>query len=410
MQNNKSNFIKLWLSDAAYAVASALSTGSVLTAFFLRGGISEGQIGGYLSVIQLVNFAISMLLAGVSSRSKDTRRPLFRITAVSGAVTALHALFCLFGTDTPVFFPTVLLIGCVIAILTALRTIYSYKLPCEVMDLRYYSVYAGYQGLFIGAAGISVGFLLPLFYEHYSFMTVTGCAFALSGIFHLLSATLVYRLVPCGTTDTPDETQLESRGGSVFAGVAALWKHKAFRALLLPNILRGFGAGLISMYSVFVISEGIFTEETVSLTTAALNIGTLLSCFIYVWAVRKIGIPMTGLLGCTVFVLLCFSVLGSPMVCLILYTAAYVGYNMVCCAIPDMIYRSVGSDIISLFQTWRLAMTQLGLTVSTALYSILIEQISVIWILVIGTAAFLLCGVGYYLYYKVYSKDAFLVS
>ncbi len=410
MLNNKLNFIKLWLSDAAYAAASALSTGSVLTAFFLRGGISEARIGGYLSVIQLVNFVISMLLAGVSSRSKDTRRPLFGITVISGGVTALHALFCLFGTDTPIFFPTVLLIGCVIAILTALRTIYSYKLPCEVMDLRYYSIYAGYQGLFIGAAGISVGFLLPLFYERYSFMAVTGCAFALAGIFHLISAIFVYRLVPCGSSETAKDTPAEARGVSAFAGVVALWNHKTFRALLLPNILRGFGAGLISMYSVFVISEGIFTEETVSLITAALNIGTLLSCFMYVWAVRKIGIPMTGLLGCAVFVLLCFSVLGSPMVCLVLYTVAYIGYNVVCCAIPDMIYRSVGSDIISLFHTWRLAMTQLGLTAATALYSVLIAHVPIIWILVIGTAAFMLCGVGYYLYYKVHMSDNFVVS
>ena len=66
MVTNKSNFIKLWLSDAAYAAASALSTGSVLTAFFLRGGMSESQIGGYLSVVQCVAVTANKQLININ--------------------------------------------------------------------------------------------------------------------------------------------------------------------------------------------------------------------------------------------------------------------------------------------------------------------------------------------------------
>ena len=400
MKHQNNNFIKLWLSDAAYAAASALSTGSVLTAFFMRGGMSEGQIGGYLSVIQFVNLAVSLLFAGAASRVKDTRRPLFYLTAASGIVTALHAIFCMVGTEIPLFEPAVFLLGCMIAVLTALRTIYIYKLPCDVIDLRYYSVYAGYQGLFIGVAGISVGFLLPLFYERFSFMAVTGTAFALAGVFQFLSSVFLYRLIPIKDADRDAQEAVTPKKYTLVSGVAALWKNDIFRSLLRPNILRGFGAGIISMYSVFVISAGIFSEETVSLTTAAMNIGTLISCFVYVRAVRKVGIPMMCLIGSALFGLICFSVIGSSVVCLVIYTIAYIGYNVVCCAIPDLIYRSVGAEIISLFQTWRLAMTQLGLSLATALYGLLVERIPVVLIIVLGTAAFLFCGIAYYRYYR----------
>jgi len=76
------NFFKLWFSDATYAAASALSTGSVFSAFLIHNGITEGQVGFYLAVTQFVNLTISILLAGVSAGVRDTSNPQLLLTMI----------------------------------------------------------------------------------------------------------------------------------------------------------------------------------------------------------------------------------------------------------------------------------------------------------------------------------------
>lgn len=402
MVTNKSNFLKLWLSDATYAAASALSAGSVLTAFLMRVGMSEGQIAAYLSVTQFVNLAISLLFAGAASTVRDTRKPLLWLTVVSGALTVCHIVFCFSDFRDLLTFALVVILGCFQAAITALRTIYIYKLPCDVMDLQYYSVYAGYQGLFTGAAGIGIGFLLPLFFTRYSFMLVSGFAFAAAGILLVLSGVCLWVLQPIVKTEEESASSAARPMGrwSIIDDLRRLAGNREFRCLLVPNILRGFGGAMIGIYAVLVIRAGILQEETASLLTAAMYIGTLLSCFAYVFCVKRFGIPQTCLFGGILFCLVCFSLIGGSTVCVILYTAAYIGYNIVCCAIPDLIYQSVSSDLISIFQTWRLAMTQLGLVAASALYGAMVESFSGVWLVLIGCAGYLVCAVWYFGYFK----------
>jgi len=403
MVTYKSNFLKLWLSDAAYASASALSTGSVLTAFLLRTGMSEGQIATYLSITQFVNLAISLLFSGASSYVSDTRKPLLWLTSISGVFTVCHIVFCF-----PIFhglltFAMILLLGCIQGTLTALRKIFIYKLPCDVMDLQYYSIYAGYQGLFIGVAGIGIGFLLTFFHARYSFMTVSGFAFATAGVLLVLSGVFLWNLHPIEKKkdDTGSaSSDLPKEKWSVINDLRRLLKNKEFRYLMIPNILRGFGESLIGIFAVIAIRESILSEETASLITAGTYIGTLLSCFAYVFCVKYIGIGKTCLCGGILFALVCLSLSGGSLVCIILYAVAYIGYNMVCCAIPDLIYRSVSSDLISIFQTWRLALTQLGLVLASAIYGFMIEAYDGFWLILIGCICYLVCALCYFCYFR----------
>ena len=187
---------------------------------------------------------------------------------------------------------------------------------------------------------------------------------------------------------------------SVINDLRRLIGNRDFLWLILPNILRGFGGAMIGIFSVLVIRDGILREETASLITAATYIGTLLSCFAYVFCVKRLGIPKTCLWGGILFCLVSLSLIGGSTVCVVLYTGAYIGYNMVCCAIPDLIYRSIGADLISIFQTWRLALTQLGLVMASALYSAMIASADGFWLILIGAAGYLACAVCYYCYFR----------
>jgi len=402
MITHKSNFLFLWLSDAAYAAASALSAGSVLTAFLLRAGISEGQIAVYLSITQFVSLAVSLLFSGAASYIRDTRKPLLWLTAAVGGLTVCRIAFCF-----PVFhgiltFAMILLLGCMQSVLSALRMVYMYKLPCDIMDLQHYSVYAGYQGLFTGAAGIGIGFLLPLFHARFSFMAVSAFAFAAAGVLLVLSGVFLRILRPIEKTAEDAESSGAARPKgvrSVITDFLRLLKSRDFRRLMLPNILRGFGDSLIGIFAVLAIRASILREENAALVTAGMYIGTLLSCFGYVFCVKRIGVPKTCICGGLLFCLVCTSLSGGSMGCVILYAIAYIGYNMVGCAIPDLIYKSISSDLISIFHTWRLALTQLGIVLASALYGIMIESFDGIWLLLIGSVGYLACAIGYCLHF-----------
>lgn len=395
------NFFKLWFSDATYAAASALSTGSVFSAFLIHNGITEGQVGFYLAVTQFVNLTISILLAGMSAGVRDTRKPLVLLTMISGLLNVFHITFCVTQLNGVLTFTLILILGCFQATITALRTIFLYKLPCEVIDLHYYSVYAGFQSLFTGVAGIGIGFLLPLFFDQYSFLTVCGWAFALASVMLVFSA-LGYSLLKPLEKPTQDKAIMEHSNNRqwILDDLRLLVKNNTFIQLLLPNIIRGFGDAMIGIYSVLVIQRGLLYEGNVSLITAAMNIGTLLSCFVYVFCVKHFGISKTCMGGGILFCVICLTFTGNSAACVVLFSISYIGYNMVCCAIPNFIYQSISSKLISIFQVWRLALSQLGLVLASVLYSTLIETVDSFWIVFMGAIAYLFCSTSYYRYFK----------
>jgi Na+/melibiose symporter-like transporter len=83
-----------------------------------------------------------------------------------------------------------------------------------------------------------------------------------------------------------------------------------------------------------------------------------------------------------------------------LFLVAYTGYNIVCCAIPDMVYRMVPADTVAAFHTWRMAFTTLGSVISTAVIGMISVFVPGYCILAGGAAAILICSAWYYFYYK----------
>jgi len=402
MTSKKTNFLKLWISDASYSAANALSTGSVFSAFLMRNGLTESQIAMYLSVTQTVNFVVSLLLAGAASAERDTRKPLLWLTAMTAVLTVCHIVFCIWSMQNILIFALVLLLGCLQAVITALRTIYIYKLPCEVIDMRDYTVLTGYQGLFTGIAGIGIGFLLPLFFEKYPYMTVCGAAFAAAGLLQMTSGCCIWKLHPMEKNNSTVQIAEEPTRikFSVVDDLLRLIRNKDFRWLLVPNILRGAGNAMISIFALLVIQAGILNEENVSLITAATSIASIISCFAYVFCVKHFNIPKTCLIGGILFCFFCLTHTRGSIMCVLMYAIAYIGYNMVSCAIPNMIYRSVSSDLISIFQSWRLALSQLGQVLALALFGMMMETVDGFWIILLTCIVYLAFTVWYYCYFR----------
>lgn len=386
----------MWTAGALTASCTSLTT--VLSAFYLYGGMTEGQISVYLAVAQVVNIAVSLLCAGITSASADSRKAAGWMYLLCGISWLPYIPICLFGLPVRLFTGAMFVLGLGTTVFSALRVIYDYKLPCEVLDMRFYSEYTAYLGLFSGIAGMVIGIGLPLVYDRLPYAGVTAAVFALAAACMALGAFCIVRMKPISAEAGPAEHQ--KIAVRPWQDLKRLLANRDFRVMLVPNTIRGVSAGLVSMLAVIALREEVLTQTNVTMMTAVNYAGTFLSCFLYVKLVRRFGIPVTGLVGAVLFCLVVAAMGGGTGWFLVVYGIAATGNNLAANAFPDMVYHSVPQEIISPFHTWRLALMALGTAISTPIFGALLPVVAAEVLLVIGAAGLLLCALGYYLFYR----------
>lgn len=397
----KKNLLLLWFSGTMVSAGASFSS-SVLTPYFLVGGMSESQISIYLSLLQVVNMIFPLMVAGIASDCTNSRRYAGAWYITQAVISTGFAVFCLIRVGAAVFFPMMLLIGSAAAMATAIQNVYHYKVPCEVIELEYYSVYVARSGIFNGIVGILIGLLLPFLYARMEYMTVTAIAFLSASVLTAGAGVILFVMkgknVPDGTEEKPAEKQ-HIRIHPI-ADLRRLLAHRDFRFLLIPNLARGFANGVMPLIAVIAMRLGALNEENAAMLTAAAQIGTLLSCLIYNLMVRSLGLSRTVLVGGVLMAFLPLCAFGQTFGFLVLYAIAYVGYYIISMAIPNMMYRAIPDDIISIYNTWRLTLNTVGSVVSTVLFGFLLEIVSPVWLLCLGFAGFLVCAIGHWLCYR----------
>jgi len=393
-QTVRFNIIKLWIIGALRAASTAFL--AMLSVYFLRNGMSEVQISFHSSLSQVVNLGASLLFAGVAAGFRSSGKARGMMLCIQAVLTAAYAIFCVWNASDNVFFIVILLIAAVLAVVSAVATIFDYKLPCEVMDIEYYSVYAAYAGLFSGAVGMVIGMLLPLLYQKIDFSLATGISILLSALCLVLAA-IVNKFLKLVHPGASDNMRIHFNPIDDFK---ILFSDSDFRALFFPNLIRGFGTGITALIAIIAIRSLQMPDGDVSLITAAANIGTILSSFLYVFFVKRIGIPKTGLVGALIWGVSCLCLLRGTAAFLILYCIAFVGKIIFDNALPDMIYQTVDAKIISPFHTWRLAITALGTAASTPIYAVLLDTVPTTLLFVFSSLCFILCALGYYIRYR----------
>ena len=398
MKRFSSNFVLLWLRDGLYCLATTLSSASVLQAFFLKMGMGEGTVSYYASFTQAVYLVFSLVFAGAADRSRRTKRATTRLFYANAASLLFQMTLCLLPESSAVFCVAAFAVGALINLCNTVRVIFDYKIVCEVIPVEKYSLYSSVSGIACGVAGILPGFLLPLLYARFDYTAVTLAVFAASGAFCLAAGVLngCLRLLP-GKEEEPPEEERKAPSSSVRAVLA----RPDFRRLALPNFVRGFGAGVVAILPLLAMKDAGVPKEQSALISGVMNAAMFLSCALY-GVLRQKGIRATtlGLAGSCLFFLLCAAFLGNSVLFLIVLFFAYFGYNVACYAIPDAVYQQVEENVISAYHTWRMALTTLGVVVSTALFGILTNVFSGTVLAVFGTVSFFACCLSYHLVFR----------
>lgn len=394
-QRDKYNLIKMWISGALRTISSSCL--AILPVFLLRNGLTEIQISFYNSLAQTVNLVISLSFSGITAYYKDSRPALAVLLLLQGLLSGLYALFGFVSMDLEILYVCVLGIASLLAVVSALFTIFDYKLPCEIMAMESYSTHVAYSSLFCGIVGTGISFILPILYREYSFFNVASICIVISGVALILASFVMLWLKPI---DDVSVSSIKQRVKfNPVKDILRLLKNYDFRFLFIPNILRGFGSGMLSIIALIALRGFSMEDGDVPLITAAANVGVFLSSFIYVFLVKRLGIPWTGLVGGILFGVICFSAFGNSVSFLVIYCVAQIGLHMVGNAIPNMIYCSIDSSIMSQFHTWRMILLALGSAIGTPVYAALLDKVPIIVLFIISSTATFLSVLGYYLLY-----------
>ncbi len=391
----RSNMIKMWGENVCRSASTAFL--SVTAAFFLFQGMTDLQIGFHASLTNIVGLIVSLSCSGAAAGFRDSRKPLGLLFILRAVFILGYALFCAVTVSSQVFYIMILIVGTLIAIETALRSIFEYKIPCEMLDMKYYSIHLGVSALVGGIIGAVIGFVLPMLYQRFDFLKITGLSLLLSAAFSLLGTLVNLWLKPLQNPAELPHTKLTI---NPIRDLKALLSDRDFRYLLIPNLVRGLGLGVISLAALVAVRGVNMAEGDTPMITSAANIGTMLSSFVYVFLTKRLGVPRTALFGSLLFGVVCFATLGGTTMFLLLYCIGFIGYNVVSNALPDMVYRTTDSSIISSFHTWRLAVSNVGTVFATTLYGWILDKVPAFVLFVLGFLGTLVCTGGYYLCYR----------
>lgn len=391
----KKNLILLWIRDALSGISGAFGSAAIIQGFLLHAGLSEEKIGIYVTFGTIVNFIASLGLSGAASATNKTVKISSFCFVLTGLVNAAYILPTLIKTNPSELFILVMAVTGLSSIVLAVKNIFEYKLPCEVINADVYAKYISVSGIVSGVVGLGCGVLITFLYRSSDFDKISVIVFLISS-FTIITAGILNvflkTLYPVKNTDKKKQ---------LFGQFKVLFSNRDFRILLLPNFLRGFGAALISLAAVLAVKTAGFREEECAVISSLASAGMLISCAVYLPMIRKCGRALTAFLGAAVFSLVIPAFLfESRPVFIVLYGIAYVGYNVTCNAIPDLIYRHISADLISPFQTWRIAILTLGTTAGTSLFGFMLARVSPVIILFIGVFGYFVCGTAYYIFYR----------
>lgn len=391
----RKNFILLWLRDALIAAAASLTSNSILSAFLLNAGLSEQRVSFYFSFITMVNLAASLLFSGAAGHSKSVIRSCSLFCVFSAISSVFLAIFCIRSLSAASIWIGVLLVGALLSAATAIRVVFEYQIPCEVIDKEQFPVYQSVSGVVGSVFGIAAGLAVSKLYLVMEFLPLTAGIFVTAGICLMGAAWANGSL----TVIHPSEPKTGENAVDLLKTAREVLSDCDFRKMLLPNFIRGIGMGVMAILPILAAESMNMNASELSLITVCTYISTLLGCVVYGFISEKWGAPMAAFLGSILFCLLIPAFSSGAIQFYILYSVSYIGYNIVCYCIPEIIFRSTKPEKVSAIQTWRMLVTTLGTTLSSALMGQLMGKIPTWTILLIGAAATLFCAGAYYVYY-----------
>lgn len=375
--------------------ALTLITGSVLQSFMLESGISEQRVASFVSILQVVQAIIMLFCSGLIDRMKS----LIKMTALMQISTfPMYIVLVAFSiwSDTPVDLKywCIMLIGVAVNIMISMNSIISYKLPFHIMDMKSY----GRIVAFSGAAGSLCGMLISLGMTYslarWDYFKVMGIIFGAGGIATVLASFFMSRMKELGSL--PKNNNNGTRKN--------LFLYRPFYILLIPNLLRGIGTGILGLVVMIGYYYDILDSTTSSYLVVVTNVASVAGNYAFGLLAKNEG-KREGILlliSTTILaIMLPFMLVGKNIwIFLCVYAAVYFLSLFMSNAVPVMVLRIVDYDTVGQYTAWRMMIHTSGVAIAGFICIPMLELFGGIITLVLAGAMLLICAVSYYIIEK----------
>lgn len=388
----KKNYIIYYFKSIAYVCANFLATGAIIQTFMLENGVSESRVSFYVSLTQIIQTLTMLFLSRTMERIKN----IFKALALSYSIYVPFFVVMLFVCIKNEIKPDIkfMIIFCVsifLSISYGITNTIVYKLPHNIMDMKFYGKIQGQAGVFSGFVSMLLSVSMSFFVRKFAYFSVMTVCSIFGIIFGLAASLLCLKFKPMNSSATKIKTESIN-----------LFKYKPFYKLIFPNFMRGFSHGIFSLITVIGYSCGVIDAKSAVVIATLTQVATLVSAQAYSCLSGKISdglsILASGLFICTIapFMFL----FQSKIVFYILYFIAYFFLNYMSNAIPVLVAVKIDYGSLGQYTAWRMGLNALGIALGGASVPLLLKYIGATGTLFVCGVTVLPCVLGYYFFDK----------
>ena len=382
------NIRKFYIYSVLWSIITLVTSGSVAQTFLLEYGFSEENVTVFVSVMQIVQVLTIFLF----SKGSDGVRSVVKTMA---SVHILDVPLCLFllvlcfltFTDLSPVYTVLLPVGGIYSISVGINNVLVYKLPYHIMDMKYYGRYISISSALIGIVAVAFSIVSHLAQSAFGFAPAMKGIYILTVVVWAVFLFITFSMKE-EKVKLPEKTKEKIN----------LFKYRPFITLVLPNVLRGFCLGIVSM----AITIGYYTELIDGVSANYVIIITNALTILGSFAFSKIARYMRDkniILICSIVlaVLLPLLTVFGTGVFLVVYAVVYFFLIVLNNIVPVTVTKIIDYKVAGQYSAGRMLLNTLGTSLAGFLCVPMFKAIGVIPTLAISGGMQLVSGIGYYI-------------
>ncbi len=382
IRTNKKIFL---IQNTLSSICILVSTGTLFQTLLVTLGFSTRLIYVHSTVIQAVNVVALLLFARTDGERNIIKRYAFT-GLPSGIILLCYLPFCFQSGASLKAFALILIIGIFQTVVSALRTGYCYTLPYLLYPAEDYGTINAIAGVLSGAISFFVGYIISTLTGSVPYIVLMAGAFCFCALLEFISIRLIliqksilnngiYRGEPA--KDNP-------------LSISQTLKHPSFLRLILPNILRGFAAGVTGILATVAFDLGF--DETVTTAMATIySVASLVGCMVFGILQKRISSRIILFLGSLSFVFLPVLFTQNKVIFLLTYALILFGRSWIDNGVPTLLRYVVPIEIAGPYNILRMLLHSGGTLLATSVATIVSSKA----LMLLALAASVISGIEY---------------
>jgi hypothetical protein len=260
--------------------------------------------------------------------------------------------------------------------------------------MKDYGKIIAFSGIVVGIVSTLITLLLSFTQKNFGYFEVMKIAY----IFVLL---LIFAYV--AVTNSFKSVYDEKKQADGKAKISIL-KYKPFTYLMIPNAIRGFCLGIVSIAVTIGYYHKCLDSFSASIIVIITNATTIVGCLVYSrisGRVKDRRIILITSIAVALFMPL-MVLRARTLDFLIFYTVVNFFITIINYAVPVTVTKIADYDVIGQYSAGRMLLNTLGTSIAGIVCVPLFELMGVLATVTLAGCLQLLSGLGYYLYLKYY--------